>query len=189
MLKFSQKYIVNWCFWKTQFFWVGHFEFLFQTICFSSSPWKSVTNYVKCEIIEWDSIFMIMKVYSQKWPTPNINTGSVTLSQLEVADYAHQIQITTGTPGCSLTAGSLYSVSHVRRFQKCNFWKNSLSSFWGCRGRWGQTTSKLNTTKILNENSLKIDEIKNSASVTSKMAPWPRGPRKGLSEFFQKNIF
>ena len=37
-------------------------------------------------------------------------------------------------------------------FQKCNFWKNSLGPFWGRRGRRGQTTSKLKTTKILNEN-------------------------------------
>ena len=35
-------------------------------------------------------------------------------------------------------------------FQKCNFWKKSLSPFWGCRG---QTTWKPKTTKILNENS------------------------------------
>ena len=28
-------------------------------------------------------------------------------------------------------------------FQKCNFWKNSLSPFWGRRGHWGQKTSKL----------------------------------------------
>ena len=74
-------------------------------------------------------------------------------------------------------------------FQKCNFWKNSLSPFWGRRGRWGQTTSKLKITKILNENPLKIDEIQNLASATSKMASWPQGPRKGLSEFFQKIHF
>ena len=49
-------------------------------------------------------------------------------------------------------------------FQKCNFWKNSLSPFWG---RWGQTTSKIKLTKILNENPLKIDEIQNLASPTS----------------------
>ena len=69
-------------------------------------------------------------------------------------------------------------------FRKCNFWKNSLGPFWGRRGRQGQTTLKLKTTKILNENSLKIDEIQNLASGTSKMASWPRGPRKGLSDFF-----
>ena len=74
-------------------------------------------------------------------------------------------------------------------FQKCNFWKNSLSPFWGRRGRWGQTTSKLKITKILNENPLKIDEIQNLASATSKMASWPRGSQKGLSEFFQKIHF
>ena len=37
-------------------------------------------------------------------------------------------------------------------FQKYNFWKNSLSPFWGCRGCWGQMTSKHKTPKILNEN-------------------------------------
>ena len=74
-------------------------------------------------------------------------------------------------------------------FQNCNVWKNSLSPFWGRRGRWGQTTSKLKITKILNENPLKIDEIKNLASATSKMASWPRGSQKGLSEFFQKIHF
>ena len=74
-------------------------------------------------------------------------------------------------------------------FQKCNFWKNSLSPFWGRRGRWGQMTSKLKIMKILNENSLKIDEIQNLASTTSKMASWPWGPQKGLSEFFQKIHF
>jgi hypothetical protein len=74
-------------------------------------------------------------------------------------------------------------------FRKYNFWKNSLGPFWGRRGRRGQTTSKLKTTKILNENSLKIDEIQNLASATSKMASWPRGPRKGLCEFFQKIHF
>ena len=74
-------------------------------------------------------------------------------------------------------------------FQKYNFWKNSLSPFWGRRGRWGQTTSKLKIMKILNENPLKIDEIQNLASATSKMASWPRGSQKGLSEFFQKIHF
>ena len=64
---------------------------------------------------------------------------------------------------------------------KCNFWKNSLSPFWGPQGRWGQTTSKPKTTKILNENSLEIDEIQNLASATSKIASWPQ---KGLSEFY-----
>ena len=54
-------------------------------------------------------------------------------------------------------------------FQKCYFWKNSLSPFWGRRGRWGQTTSKLKITKILNENPLEIDELQNLASATSKM--------------------
>ena len=73
--------------------------------------------------------------------------------------------------------------------QKCNVWKNSLSPFWGRRGRWGQTTSKLKTVKILNKNSLRVDEIQILASATSKMASWPRGSRKGLSEFFQKIHF
>ena len=67
--------------------------------------------------------------------------------------------------------------------------KNSLSPFWGCQGRRGQTTSKLKITKILNENPWKLDEIQNLASATSKMASSPQGSQKGLSEFFQKIHF
>ena len=37
-------------------------------------------------------------------------------------------------------------------FQKCNFWKNSLSPFWGRCGHRGQMTSKPKTKKNLNEN-------------------------------------
>ena len=74
-------------------------------------------------------------------------------------------------------------------FQKCNFWKHSPTPF---RGRWGrrcQTTSKSKTMKILNENLLKLDEIQNLASATSKMTSWPQRPRNWLSEFFQKLHF
>ena len=53
-------------------------------------------------------------------------------------------------------------------FQKCNLKKNSLSPFWGLRGRWGQTTSKLEITKILNENPLKVDEIQNDENSIMK---------------------
>ena len=74
-------------------------------------------------------------------------------------------------------------------FQKCNFWKNSLSPFWGRRGRWGQTTSKLKITKILNENPLKIDEIQNLASATSKMASVTSRSSKGAQWIFPKNTF
>ena len=74
----------------------------------------------------------------------------------------------------------------IHWFRKCNFWKKSLGPFWGRRG---QTTSKLKKTKILNENSPKIDEIQNLAFATLKMASWPRGPRKGLSKLFQKSTF
>ena len=47
-MKFSQKNIENWRFWKMTFFWVGHFEFYFfkKKIFFASSLWKLVTNYV-----------------------------------------------------------------------------------------------------------------------------------------------
>ena len=69
-------------------------------------------------------------------------------------------------------------------YQNCNFWKNTLS-----QGRRGQTTSKPKTTKILNKNLEKLDEIQNLASATSKMTSWPQRPRKGLSEFFQKLHF
>ena len=74
-------------------------------------------------------------------------------------------------------------------FRKCNFWKNSLDPFWGCRGPRGQTTSKLKTTKILNENSLKIDEIQNLASATLKMASWPEDLGRGSVNFSKKYIF
>ena len=74
-------------------------------------------------------------------------------------------------------------------FQKCNFWKNSLSPFWGRRGRWGQTTSKLKITKILNENPLKIDEIQNLASATSKMASATSRISEGAQWIFPKNTF
>ena len=36
---------------------------------------------------------------------------------------------------------------------------------------------------------MKIDEIQNLASTTSKMASWPQGSQKGLSEIFQKTHF
>ena len=51
-------------------------------------------------------------------------------------------------------------------------WNPTNSAFRGRWGRRGQTTSKPKTTKILNQNSLKIDEIQNLASVTSKMTSW-----------------
>ena len=71
-------------------------------------------------------------------------------------------------------------------FQKCNFWKKSLSPFWG-QVRWGQTASKLKIMKILNENPLRIriDEIRNLAMATSKMASWPQGSQW----IFPKNTF
>ena len=42
-LKFWQKNIENWRLWKSQFFWVGYFEYFYNF--FSSSPPKSGTNY------------------------------------------------------------------------------------------------------------------------------------------------
>ena len=68
--------------------------------------------------------------------------------------------------------------------------QNILASrFWGHWGRRDRTTSKSKTTKILNKNLIKLDEIQNLASATSKMTSWPQRPRKGLSEFFQKLNF
>jgi hypothetical protein len=58
--------------------------------------------------------------------------------------------------------------------------------FRGHWGRRGQTASKSKTTKILNEKLLKLDEIQNLASATSKMTSWPC---KRLSDFFQKLHF
>ena len=74
-------------------------------------------------------------------------------------------------------------------FQKCNFWKHSLGPFWGRRGRWGQTTSKLKTVKILNKNSSKIDEIQILASATSKMASATSRISGGAHWIFPKNTF
>ena len=70
-----------------------------------------------------------------------------------------------------------------------HFWNVRKGHFWGHGGRRGQTTSKSKTTKILNQNLLKVDEIQNLASTTSKMTSWPQRPRKWLSEFFQKLHF
>ena len=70
-----------------------------------------------------------------------------------------------------------------------HFQNVSVCRFRGRWGRWGQTTSKSKTTKILNENLLKLDEIQNLASATLKMTSWPLRPRKRLSEFFQKLHF
>jgi hypothetical protein len=47
-MKFSQENFENWSFWKTQFFWIGHFGIFFKKKN-AWSLWKSVTNYV----IEW----------------------------------------------------------------------------------------------------------------------------------------
>ena len=70
-----------------------------------------------------------------------------------------------------------------------HFWNVRKGRFRGHGGRRGQTTSKSKTTKILNQNLLKLDEIQNLASATSKMTSWPLRPRKWLSEFFQKLHF
>ena len=50
-MKFWQNLLSFWRSWKTQFFWVGHFDFFFpkKKKNFASSPWKLVTNYV----LEW----------------------------------------------------------------------------------------------------------------------------------------
>ena len=67
-----------------------------------------------------------------------------------------------------------------------NILTNRFRGRWGC---WGQTTSKSKITKILNENLLKLDEIQNLASATSKMTCKPQRPWKRLNEFFQKLHF
>ena len=53
---------------------------------------------------------------------------------------------------CSVAELYLIFLSLMHWFQKCNFWKNSLSPFWSHRGCSGQATSKPKTTKIINEN-------------------------------------
>ena len=70
-----------------------------------------------------------------------------------------------------------------------HFWNVRKGRFRGHGGRRGQTTSKSKTTKILNQNLLKLDEIQNLASATSKMTSWPQWPRKRLSGFFQRLHF
>ena len=70
-----------------------------------------------------------------------------------------------------------------------HFWNVRKGRFRGHGGRRGQTTSKSKTTKILNENLLKLDEIQNLAPATSKMTSWPQQPQKGVIELFQKLHF
>ena len=70
-----------------------------------------------------------------------------------------------------------------------HFWNVRKGRFRGHGGRRGQTASKSKTTKILNQNLQKLDEIQNLASATSKMTSWPQWPRKWLNEFFQKIHF
>ena len=70
-----------------------------------------------------------------------------------------------------------------------HFWNVRKGRFRGHGGRRGQTASKSKTTKILNQNLQKLDEIQNLASATSKMTSWPQWPRNGLNEFFQKIHF
>ena len=70
-----------------------------------------------------------------------------------------------------------------------HFWNVRKGRFRGHGGHRGQTTLKSKTTKILNQNLLKLDEIQILASATSKMTSWSQRPRKWLSEFFQKLHF
>ena len=70
-----------------------------------------------------------------------------------------------------------------------HFWNVRKGRFRGHGGRRSQTASKSKTTKILNQNLQKLDEIQNLASATSKMTSWPQWPRKWLNEFFEKIHF
>ena len=70
-----------------------------------------------------------------------------------------------------------------------HFWNIRKGRFWGHWGHRDQTTSKSKTMKILNKILLKLDEIQNLASGTSKMTSWRQRPRKWLSEFFQELHF
>ena len=72
-MKFSQKNIENWQFWKTQFFCVGHFDFFFR-IFFASFPWKQVKIYW---IARMSQHFDQTKCDSHFKPKPNILKGSV----------------------------------------------------------------------------------------------------------------
>ena len=65
-----------------------------------------------------------------------------------------------------------------------HFWNVRKGRFRGHGGRRGQTTSKSKTTKILNENLLKLDEIQNLASATLKITSWPQQPRSWVLRLF-----
>ena len=81
------------------------------------------------------------------------------------------------------------AVTYLIFFVGMHWFQKFPSPFWGRRGRWGQTTSKIKITKILNENPLKIDKIQNLASATSKMASATSRISEGAQWFFQKNTF
>ena len=70
-----------------------------------------------------------------------------------------------------------------------HFQNVSVCRFRGRWGRRGQTTFKSKTTKILNENLLKLDKIQNSASATSKMSSQPPQPRRWFTGFKKKIHF
>ena len=73
-MKFSQLFFKNWRFWKTQFFWVGHFGFFFFKLFFVCLiPMKTATNYVNW----WDSILMLSLVSSKFLAMRNITLYSV----------------------------------------------------------------------------------------------------------------
>ena len=68
-MKISKKNIENWRNWKTQFFWVGHFEF------FLLHPHENQSKVLGYQ--RWDKMLMITLISSQKSPTPNISAPSV----------------------------------------------------------------------------------------------------------------
>ena len=62
--------------WKTQFFWVGHFDFFFfqKKNFFAFFPWKLVKVYWLARMAQ---NFDQAKRDNTFWPTPNILGGSV----------------------------------------------------------------------------------------------------------------
>ena len=68
-MKFWRKLLSFWRCWKTQFFWVGHFEFFF-----ASFPWKQVKVYW---LARMGQNFDQAKRDDTFWPMQNILTGTV----------------------------------------------------------------------------------------------------------------
>ena len=88
-MKFSQTIFENWRFWKTQFFWVGHFGILFSKKKLLN-PHENQSNLLGYE--GWVEILMITLVSSQKSPNLNISAPSVYVDCVIQKNYYNHIQ-------------------------------------------------------------------------------------------------